>query len=162
ETLFFAGKGGVGKSTCAAAFALAAAERGRRVLLLSVDPAGSLGEVLARPVGSGDPVRLAGLTIRQIDADRAFASFRSRYRARIAEVFERLGLSASAALDRRVLESIVDVAPPGLDEVFALDAMIEAGDDADLLVVDTAPTGHFLRLLQMPQTALAWTRSALR
>jgi len=155
-----AGKGGVGKTTCAAAFALARASD-RRVLLTSLDPAGSLEDVLARPIGSDAQPVGSNLSARQVDAERLFAEFRQRYQERIASVFERLGLDRSATLDRRVLESLLEMAPPGLDEIFALDAILEQTDH-DLLVVDTAPTGHFLRLLEMPHTALSWTRALMR
>ena len=162
EIVFFAGKGGVGKSTCAAGFALSVAGR-RDVLLISLDPAGSLGDVFGRKVGP-DVVQIApGLHARQLDADRALAVFRERYHERLRDAFQRLGLHGSVPLDRRVLESLLDVAPPGLDEVFALDSILDAPEGHhDLLVLDTAPTGHFLRLLEMPATALSWTRSVLR
>lgn len=161
ELMFFAGKGGVGKSTCAAAYALAATDR-RRVLLLSLDPAGSLAEVLGRPVGPEPAEVLPCLFATQVDAEAEFERFRETYHERIEEVFERLGLARSAAMDRRVLESLLDMAPPGLDEIFALDAILDAAGRQDVLVVDTAPTGHFLRLLEMPELARSWTRALLR
>ena len=73
-------------------------------------------------------------------------------------MFQRLGLDRSVPLDRHVLESLLEMAPPGLDEVFALDSILDGPGEHDVLVVDTAPTGHFLRLLEMPATALAWSR----
>jgi arsenite/tail-anchored protein-transporting ATPase len=161
EIVFFAGKGGVGKSTCAAAFALTVAGR-RDVLLVSLDPAGSLGDVFGREVGQDGAPIAPGLHARQLDADRELARFRARYHERLREVFQRLGLHGSVPLDRHVLESLLEMAPPGLDEVFALDSILDGPGDYDLLVLDTAPTGHFLRLLEMPATALSWTRSVLR
>lgn len=161
EMVFFAGKGGVGKSTCAAAFALRAS-RDRTVLLLSLDPAGSIGDVLGKHVGTERTWVGDRLEVRQLDADLALAHFRDRHGARIRETFERLGLQRSMALDRRVLETIVDMAPPGLDELFGLDAILDGSDGHDLVVIDTAPTGHFLRLLEMSDAVLDWTRSVLR
>jgi len=159
--MLFAGKGGVGKSTCAAAYAVSLT-RERRVLLLSTDPAGSLSEVLDGCVGPEGTSFGPRLVARQLAAEADFARFRAAHQDRIREVFERLGLQHSVALDRRVLESLVDVAPPGLDEVFAVDAILDGSDEQDVLLIDTAPTGHFLRLLEMPEIALSWTRALMR
>ena len=60
------------------------------------------------------------------------------------------------------MSSLLDLAPPGIDEIFALVEMLELGEEGDALVVDTAPTGHLLRLLSMPEMALEWTRQAMR
>ena len=159
--VFFAGKGGVGKSTCATAFALEAS-RHKRVLLLGLDPAGSLGDLLGMEVGPTGTRFGDNLDVRQVDADMALGRFRDRHADRIREAFERLGFDSSVALDRHVLEAIVELAPPGVDEVFSLNEIIESSADHDLLVLDTAPTGHFLRLLDMAGSALDWTRSMLR
>lgn len=161
ELILFAGKGGVGKSTCAAACASALA-RERDVTLLGTDPAGSLGDLLGRPVDAEGTRIAPGLLARQLDAGRGLARFRERHRDRVAETFRRLGVDGRMELDRRVLESIVGLAPPGIDEVFALDALLARRADGDVLVVDTAPTGHFLNLVRMPDRALAWTRALLR
>lgn len=157
----FVGKGGVGKSTCAAAYALSLGAE-HDILLLSSDPAGSLGDVLGRPVGPTEISIAARVAVRQLDADAELRGFRDRHRHQVRAVFERLGLESSAELDRRVLESIIDMAPPGVDEIFAIDAILDALDEGRLLVIDTAPTGHFLRLLSMPDTALSWARALIR
>ena len=160
ELALFAGKGGVGKSTCAAAWALSLAEV-RDVVLVSADPAGSLGDLLGVPVGWEGTAVTERLRVRQIESDRQFAAFQERYRTRLEEVFRRLGLERGLELDRRVLESLLDLAPPGIDEVFALDALLDGQADGVVLVVDTAPTGHFLRLLDLPATAQSWTHALL-
>lgn len=161
RVIWFAGKGGVGKSTCAAAAALGLSE-GRRVALHSTDPAGSLGALFGRPIGA-EPVALsAHLRAHQVDARAAFDAWRAEYRADVAAVFERLGISESVALDRQVLESALDLAPLGMDEIVALGDMIDATERGETLIIDTAPTGHFLRLLEMPQLALDWTHALLR
>lgn len=152
--LFFTGKGGVGKSTCAAAWALALVDRGP-VTLVSVDPAGSLDDVLG---GREVP----GLRVRQVDADQAFGDFKERYRESVADAFDRITGRGGAALDRRVVESLLELAPAGLDEIFAVSALLDETDGDGVVIVDTAPTGHFLRLLTMPDTGLAWTRELMR
>ncbi len=192
--LVVAGKGGVGKTSCAAALALALAERDhdQRVLLLSVDPAHSLADILelggpvplpprppsprddgttARTVGTSiaNPVRVDGIDVVELDAQAAFAQRRARYRDAVDELFDGLrgGSSFDATFDRTVVQDLVDLAPSGLDEVFGIVGVIEALFPAagaaayDVVVLDTAPTGHALRLLEMPASALEWVHALL-
>ncbi|HET7341330.1 MAG TPA: ArsA family ATPase [Methylomirabilota bacterium] len=170
--LVFAGKGGVGKTTCAAgaALALAAARPPARVLALSVDPAHSLGDALDTALDDEEravPGAPAGLRAREVDADRAFARLRERYQRAVEETFESLlrGARFDVAYDREALRGLMDLAPPGLDELFAvlsvIEALFERTPPADVVVLDTAPTGHALRLLEMPATALEWVHALL-
>jgi arsenite-transporting ATPase len=171
--LAFAGKGGVGKTTCAAAAALALAERApdRRVLVLSTDPAHSLGDVLGVPLDDEErpvPGAAPGLRAREMDADRAFARERERYRAGVETLFGTLlrGSRLEVAFDREVIEQLIDLAPPGLDELFAVLSVIDAlfrdtPAPYDVVVLDMAPTGHALRLLRMPAAALEWVHALL-
>jgi arsenite-transporting ATPase len=171
KLLVFAGKGGVGKTTCAAAAALALAERrGSSVLLLSADPAHSLGDVLGLAVGDEEhavPGAPAGLRVRELDAGAALARTRQRYRRAVEETFDSLlrGSRFDVAYDRQALHGLMDLAPPGLDELFAVLAIVEALAERqppfDAVVLDTAPTGHALRLLEMPATALGWVHALL-
>jgi arsenite/tail-anchored protein-transporting ATPase len=163
--LVFAGKGGVGKTSAAAATALAAAAVGRRVLLLSVDPAHSLADVLGQPA---DAAIARGLTVRELDAARAFDLRRDGYRETLGglahDAQARSGVSAT--LDRALARDLLDEPPPGLDELFALleidQALGPERTDYDLVVLDSAPTGHALRLLALPEVASAWTEALLR
>jgi arsenite/tail-anchored protein-transporting ATPase len=160
QLLLFAGKGGVGKTTCAAAAALALS-RSRDVLLCSTDPAGSLDDVLGTAaVAAGH----AGgrLRVVQVEAEVHAQQLRAAYRAEVGDALERIGLSGNAALDRRVIDELWALAPPGIDEFAALAALLDAGDTQEVVVLDPAPTGHFLRLLTMPQLALDWTRQLMR
>jgi arsenite-transporting ATPase len=172
--LVFGGKGGVGKSTCAAAAAFAVGVRApeRRVLLLSTDPAHSLADVLGVPLddqertleGAGGP---PALRVRELDAARAFDAKRERYRDAVDELFDGLGGGSrfDAAYDRQVVRDLIDLAPPGLDELFAIlsviDALIAKPARYDLVVLDTAPTGHALRLLALPAAAHQWTQALI-
>jgi arsenite/tail-anchored protein-transporting ATPase len=162
------GKGGVGKTTAAAAIAVRLADAGRgRVLLLGVDPAGSLAEVLGAEVGTeAHPVAgVAGLEARQLDPAGAWGAFRDRYRQEVEELFRGLGAGGlSAGYDRAVVTRLVDLAPPGIDELVAMMEVIDLTEDRpyDALVLDTAPTGHLLRLLEMPDLALEWAHTLLR
>lgn len=154
QLVVFAGKGGVGKSTCAAALAVRAAGT-RPVLLLSTDPAGSLQDVLA---GESAP----GLAVRQVEADRELQRMKALYEEEVERVFVSIGLDRSAGLDRAVVESLWRLAPPGIDEVMAMARLAEEGAGDRLVIVDGAPTGHFLRLIGMPELALDWVRRTMR
>ena len=173
--LLITGKGGVGKTTCAAAAALALGDAAptRRILLLSTDPAHSLGDVLSTQVGDEErrvPNGPATLGVRELDATRAFAVRRERYRAAVDELFDAIRGDSrfDVAFDRAVARDLLDLAPGGLDELCALltvtEALFPPGAALprhDLVVVDTAPTGHTLRLLALPGLALEWVRALL-
>lgn len=172
--VLFGGKGGTGKTTCASAAAIhaALARPRQRVLLLSVDPAHSLSDVLGATVG--DTVRaLPGgppnLFVRELDAPRQFALVRARYAAAIEALFDRLSRGASAidaTSDRIVMHDLIDLAPPGIDELVAVIDVLDALDDVrgggyHVIVVDTAPTGHALRLLETPALVQEWVRALM-
>ncbi len=161
KIILFGGKGGVGKTTCAAAVALHLAA-GKRVLLLSTDPAHSLGDVFGarfdnqpRPVPDGPPA----LRVREIDAAAEMDRFRGKYVAAVDEAFARI--ARTAAGDQAAFRDLIDLAPPGIDEVIAVADVAEAitsqNSDYDAIVTDTAPTGHALRLLQTPAVLRDWT-----
>jgi len=167
------GKGGVGKSTVACALAIAAADATREpVLLVSTDPAPSIADAL----GDADQAAWSGgverkvrgvpdLTARQLDAGAAFAAARDRYQSQIDAMFGAvIARSADAARDRAVIRDLLSLAPPGVDELFALSML---GDELATgrfgrIVVDPAPTGHLLRLLEMPPIALDWSHRLMR
>jgi arsenite-transporting ATPase len=172
RVLAFAGKGGVGKTSAAAAVAVALSERRpqARVLALSTDPAHSLGDALGQPLADDErPVRgVPGLFARELDAEAAFALRRDRYRASVDDVFDALlhGSRFDVAYDRNVIRELIDLAPPGLDELFGILSLVEAllGRERqayDVVVLDMAPTGHAVRLLAMPDAALEWVHALL-
>ena len=149
---FIGGKGGVGKTTCAAGIAVAASLSGRRTLVISTDPAPSLGDALKRRL-TGEPttipLRRGGLDAVEIDAKRAFAGWiRSR-----RPMLERIALRGTW-LDEHDVSRLLGLALPGIDELAALFEITRLSDTAryDVIVVDTAPTGHTLRMLTMPET----------
>lgn len=159
--IWFAGKGGVGKSTCAAAAATGLAEH-RPVSLYSTDPAGSLGDLLDVTLGA-EPLEVAPrLRVQQVQAEIVFASWVADYRGEVERVFASLGLEQTAQLDRRVIDSLLEFAPPGIDEVVSLTRILDAVEREETLILDTAPTGHFLRLLELPDLALEWTHALMR
>ncbi len=170
--VLFGGKGGVGKTTCAAATAVstAAHRRDRRVLLISTDPAHSLADVLGAAV-SDTPRRVKGgpanLDVREIDPALILARFQQRYSETIDRMFDRMagGGSFDAAHDRSIMKGLIDLAPPGLDELTAVLEITEAisseRPEWDLVIMDTAPTGHALRLLEMPSLIQDWARALM-
>jgi arsenite/tail-anchored protein-transporting ATPase len=184
RVLIVGGKGGVGKTTCAATLALAIARDApdRQVLLVSTDPAHSIGDVLGQPVG-GVSRRIRGgpgnLVAHEIDAARGWRERRERYHESIARLFETLSARSNVDLtiDRAVIEELFELPPPGMDEVVGMLTMMESvlprleavapGEATrtvtrfDLVIVDSAPTGHTLRLLALPVHAQAWVRQLM-
>ena len=149
RVLLFTGKGGVGKTTTAAATAARAAASGLKTLVLSTDPAHSLGDALGVPL-TGEPVEVwDGLVAMQVDAQRAFERSWTEVQDYLRSVLERAGVDALQAEELTVL--------PGAEEVLALLELRRqaASGRYDLVVVDCAPTGETLRLLALPE-ALSW------
>ena len=151
---FFIGKGGVGKTTVSAAYALHRATLGarqrRKVLLLSTDPAHSLAGVLQTKLGSR-PTPLPqrkNLFVWQLDAEKSFAGFLRPYRKPLLDLVEN-----GTFFSRNDVEPLLDATLPGMAEVSALIALQELLDtgEYDEIVVDTAPIGHTLRLFSLPE-----------
>src|SRR5512138_238319 len=145
------GKGGVGKTTCAAALAIHSARAGVRTLVLSTDPAGTLADVLESSLG-GEPRAVAGidsLWASQLDAATARTDFLSRCGDVLATIIDR-----GTYLDRDDIDGLIDATLPGIDETMALLALADLADRSDWqrVILDTAPTGHTLRLLALPET----------
>ena len=152
--LFFTGKGGVGKTSLSTATAIALADAGRRVLLVSTDAASNLDEMLGVPL-SNQPVPVPGvpgLSMLNIDPDNAAEAYRQRVLAQL----EATATEDERATVREQLSGACTTEIAAFDEFAALLAS-EGADTAhtfDHVVFDTAPTGHTLRLLSLPK---AWT-----
>jgi arsenite-transporting ATPase len=160
--LIFAGKGGVGKTTlaCATALRLAGERSERQVLLFSTDPAHSLSACLGQPIGS-EPTRLSpGLTAMEIDAQAELDTLKRRYATELERTLASLLPNLDLTFDREVMERILDLSPPGLDEVMAVSRVMEflAGGTYHVFILDGAPTGHLIRLLEMPELIDRWLK----
>nr|WP_304466264.1 MULTISPECIES: arsenical pump-driving ATPase [unclassified Cryobacterium] len=150
--VFFTGKGGVGKTSVACAAAVELAERGRRVLLVSTDPASNIGQVFGLTIGNTVTpiVAIAGLSALEIDPEQAADAYR-----------ERIIAPVRGLLPERELASIAEgLSGSCTTEVASFDEFTNLLTDDSLLttydhiVFDTAPTGHTIRLLQLPGS---WT-----
>jgi arsenite/tail-anchored protein-transporting ATPase len=145
RTIFFAGKGGVGKTVASCITAVWLARQGYRTLLLTTDPAAHLGDVLGAPVGDQvAPVDgIQNLHAVKIDPKAAA----EEYKTRILEEARQRGRPEGAI---RVMQEELD--SPCTEEMAAFDQFIDfaSQDKWDVIVFDTAPTGHTLRLIELP------------
>ena len=150
--LFFTGKGGVGKTSLACAAAVSMAQQGRKVLLVSTDPASNLDEVLG--------VRLSGVPTAVPGADRLFAlnidpeAAAKAYRDRVIGPYRGVLPEASINSMEEQLSGACTVEIAAFDEFTKLLGDAHATEGFDHIIFDTAPTGHTLRLLKLPA---AWT-----
>lgn len=155
---FFGGKGGVGKTTCSALFAFSLAKKGHKTLLVSTDPAHSLGDLLEVDADSQQQIA-PGLTVMELDSERAS----NRYINEVKGNLEKL----TAPEMWKEVERQVDFAKasPGADEAALFDELVtiilDAEGNFDHIVFDTAPTGHTLRLLSLPDLMEVWMEGML-
>jgi arsenite-transporting ATPase len=160
KVLFFGGKGGVGKTTSAAATALQASRAGKRVLLVSTDPAHNTSDILGRPVGPEIVEVLPNLHALEVDAAQESARYVEEVKERIKALF------GHAILKEANRQIDLAASMPAAEEVALFDrigSLIRGEDNRfDLLVFDTAPTGHTLRLIRMPELMEAWIRALSR
>lgn len=158
--LFFGGKGGVGKTTCASAVALAAAKEGKRVLLVSTDPAHSTSDIFERQFGREEAEVYPGLTGIEIDSDFEARRYIAGVKDQIAKLF------SPAILKEAERQIELASTMPGVEEVALFDRMgdviVSRADAFDLVVFDTAPTGHTMRLLRMPELMGSWIEALSR
>lgn len=159
--LVFAGKGGVGKTTLACATAVRLAQEGKRVLLFSTDPARALSACLNVQIGSVPTRLLASLSAMQIDAQTEFETLKALYAAELKTFLDSLLGDIDLRFDREAMEKFLDLSPPGLDEIMALARVMEflSQDQYEVFVLDSAPTGHLVRLLELPELIDQWLKA---
>ncbi|NVM36556.1 MAG: ArsA family ATPase [Candidatus Lokiarchaeota archaeon] len=161
KIIMFGGKGGVGKTSCAASSAIWAAEHGRNTLIISTDPAHSLGDSLGVELPPGIPTPIEdidNLTALEINPKANMEDFKS-----LTEInpLEDMGMGDMMGGMPLLgdLEDLTSMNPPGIDEALAFGKIlefIETEHDYDLVIFDTAPTGHTLRFLGLPETLSGW------
>jgi arsenite/tail-anchored protein-transporting ATPase len=164
KLLLFGGKGGVGKTTLACATAIRMAREmvpEEEIFIFSTDPAHSLSACLDVRIGPR-PTRLAaGLTAMEIDARAEFETLKNQYSDELEKFLSSLSSNLDLTFDRDVMERVMDLSPPGLDEVMALTLMMEflANDQYHVFILDAAPTGHLVRLLETPELIDQWLKA---
>jgi arsenite-transporting ATPase len=162
------GKGGVGKTSVAGATGLYLANQGKRTLVFSTDPAHSLSDSFGCAIGN-QITSLPGSTCLygfEMNSHRMLDEFKQQYVEEINEMFDSFlgGRGMDIEFDREVMTELISLTPPGLDEAMALLKMIELLDEEnyDIVVLDTAPTGHLIRMLEMPGLAQQWFKTFFR
>jgi len=180
---FTVGKGGVGKTTTTAALAFKTRSLSRdvRVMVCSTDPAPSLDDVFAKEVGDR-PISVlgdSGLAAMEMDSASEFRRWAGRVKEKLdsATSMESRGLHVDLTFEKQAFAALMDVVPPGVDEVFAIFHIMDLletltsshGNRAQELqmkrptvLIDMAPTGHALELLRLPERMLYWSRLLLK
>lgn len=156
--ILFGGKGGVGKTSISSASAIWAAEHGRKTLIISTDPAHSLGDSLDQKLPKGETVQVenvSNLYALEINPKINLDEYQSAMNVNPLESMP-FGNSLPFMED---IGSFASMNPPGIDEAMAFGKVlefIETESDYDLVIFDTAPTGHTLRLLALPDLLSGW------
>lgn len=158
--LLLGGKGGVGKTTLASALAISAANLGRKVLLISTDPAHNLSDVFMTPIGSEATTIHPNLSVLELDPETEVNAYLART---LAQMRQYVGPDQINALTQQLNLSRQ---APGAEEAALLERLSTLIDEGlsshDLIILDTAPTGHTLRLLSLPEMMAAWTEGLLQ
>jgi arsenite/tail-anchored protein-transporting ATPase len=162
KLIILGGKGGVGKTTVAASMAWGIAQNypDKKIRAISIDPAHSLGDALGRKLGHQSTAITENLSAQEVDSKAILEQFRQDYLWELAEMMsggkETEGMKI--AYGPQAWRTIVSQALPGIDEVLALVTVMELLEkqEQDLIVLDTAPTGHLLRFLEIPNALGDW------
>ncbi|MDP3786575.1 MAG: ArsA family ATPase [Candidatus Omnitrophota bacterium] len=156
KLILFGGKGGVGKTTCASSTGLYLA-KDFKTLLISTDPAHSLSDSLGQEIGSEikEVKGVKNLSALEISAEKALSKFKIKYETQIRKI-----LDTSTYLDQEDIDSIFSLPIPGIDEVMGFKTIVDLIEQAQFekYIVDTAPTGHALRLLTLPELLDDWIK----
>ena len=154
---FFAGKGGVGKTSVAAATALWFSKGGKKVLIISTDPAHSLSDSFEKKIG-GDLKKIGkNLYAVEIDPKKAMEEYKEKFLPKIESMEFLRGLGMEDTFDYVGMT-------PGIDEMAAFDKFLQYMDsrDYDVIIFDTAPTGHTLRFLSLPDVLDSWVGKMIK
>jgi arsenite-transporting ATPase len=157
EYYFFGGKGGVGKTSIAAATALWFSKKGKKVLIISTDPAHSLSDSFEKRIG-GELKKIDGnLYAVEIDPKKAMDEYKEKLMPRMEKIEFLKGLGMEDTFDYVGMT-------PGIDEMAAFDKFLQYMDsrEYDVIIFDTAPTGHTLRFLSLPDVLDSWVGKMIK
>lgn len=158
KLILFGGKGGVGKSTNASATALHLANKGKKVLVVSSDPAPSLSDIFDKEIGGKLTKIKKNLHAMEIDATQAVESFKDKYGGVALDT-----ISTVVPIEKDALDDIPNEVAPGFDELFAMERVLNFMTEGyDVIVWDTAPTGHTLRLLFLPTSIDSYASGGIK
>ncbi|HTL88652.1 MAG TPA: ArsA family ATPase, partial [Leptolyngbya sp.] len=162
KLILVGGKGGVGKTTVAAAIALNLSQQypDKKIRVISIDPAHSLGDAFGTYLGH-EPIDLSpNLSAQEMDAHKMLDQFREAYLWELADMMsgETEDATLKIAYTPEAWRKIMAQALPGIDEMLSLIEVMELLESQaqDLIILDTAPTGHLLRFLEMPSVLTDW------
>jgi len=154
---FFSGKGGVGKTSMAAATALFFSKKGKKTLVVSIDPAHSLSDSFETKLGGEVKQVEKNLYAIEIDPEKALGEYKEKFMPKIesSELLSSLGLGD--AFDFIGMT-------PGVDEIAAFDKFLQYmnSNEYDIIIFDTAPTGHALRFLSLPDVLDSWVGKIIK
>lgn len=156
KLILFGGKGGVGKTTCAASTGLFLSAN-FNTILISTDPAHSLSDCIGQKIG--DQIKeikeIKNLFALEISAEKALSEFKLKYGEEIKKI-----LNTSTVLDTEDIEAILDLSIPGMDEVMGFKTILDLIEKSQFnkFIIDTAPTGHALRLITVPRLLDGWLK----
>ena len=192
DFILFGGKGGVGKTSLASTAALHLARRNpeKKVLVFSTDPAHSLSDSFKLSIGDkitpisyspesnlqssidnrqssipNDQSPMTNLFALEINADKLFEDFKQDFKKDIEDIFNKfLDGGVDIKFDREVMTELLTLAPPGLDEIMALNTIMDLKKEGkfDIFVLDTSPTGHLIRFLELPDIVRQWLNAFFR
>jgi arsenite-transporting ATPase len=155
--VLFGGKGGCGKTTCSAATGIYMASHGKKTLVLSTDPQHSLSDSFDQEVGYEiTPTKgVNNLYAMEINAEKLLKEWREENREALIEIAEN-----ATYMEREDISQFLDLSLPGMDELMAqreLQRLMKKAE-YDLYILDTAPTGHTLRFLELPDMMSKWVK----
>ena len=158
RVLFFIGKGGVGKTTSSAAVSVALAKKGYKTLIVSIDPAHNLGDVFEVKLNDKPKAIAENLYAMELDMEKLIKAYLKHLEENLKHMYRYLTVIN--------LEKYFEVLSfsPGIEEYATLEAIreiLQRGDEWDIIVFDTPPTGLTLRVLALPEIALIWTEKLI-
>lgn len=158
RTIFFIGKGGVGKTTSSAAVSLVLAKKGYKTLIVSIDPAHNLGDVFMVKLGDKPQKIIENLYAMELDMEKLIKSYLKHLEDNLKHMYRYL-----TVINLGKYFEVLSFSP-GIEEYATLEAIreiLQKGEEWDIIIFDTPPTGLTLRVLALPNIAMIWTNKLI-